>query len=90
MPTVKFTYALKRFYPDLDTLELPANDVNAVVHAIDKTYPGIKDYLIDEQGQLRKHVNIFVDGTLIQDRTNLQDTLKENSEVYIMQALSGG
>lgn len=90
MPTVKFTYALKRFYPNLDTLELPANDVNAVVHAIDETYPGIKDYLIDEQGQLRKHVNIFVDGTLIQDRVTLQDTLTEHSEVYIMQALSGG
>ena len=90
MATVKFTYALKRFYPDLDTLEIPASDVKTVVHAIDATYPGITDYLIDEQGQLRKHVNIFVDGELIQDRQKLQDTLKENSEVYIMQALSGG
>jgi molybdopterin converting factor small subunit len=90
MATIKFTYALKRFYPKLDTLELPAKNVNTVVHALDDTYPGIKDYLIDEQGQLRKHVNIFVDGDLIQDRTTLQDTLKEDSEVYIMQALSGG
>lgn len=90
MATVKFTYALKRFYPNLDTLELPADNVNTVVHAIDNTYPGIKDYLIDEQGKLRKHVNIFVDGNLIQDRTTLGDVLKENSEVYIMQALSGG
>lgn len=90
MATVKFTYALKRFYPDLDTLEVLAEDVNSVVQSIDLTYPGIKSYLLDDQGSLRKHVNIFVDGALITDRTTLLDKLTENSEVYIMQALSGG
>ena len=90
MATVKFTYALKRFYPDLDTLDVPAENVNAVVQSIDLTYPGIKSYLLDDQGSLRKHVNIFVDGTLITDRESLQDKLTEKSEVYIMQALSGG
>lgn len=90
MATVKFTYALKRFYPDLDTLEIEAPDVNSVVHSIEQNYPGIKDYLLDEQGSLRKHVNIFVDGSLITDRETLLDQLTERSEVYIMQALSGG
>ncbi len=90
MATVNFTYALKRFYPDLNTIEIEATDVNTVVQAIDQTYPGIKDYLLDDQGSLRKHVNIFVDGTLITDRKTLLDQLKPESEVYIMQALSGG
>lgn len=90
MAVVKFTYALKRFYPDLDTLEFSADDVSSVVQAINQTYPGIKGYLLDDQGSLRKHVNIFVDGTLISDRVTLLDQLKPNSEVYIMQALSGG
>lgn len=90
MPTVNFTYALKRFYPDLDTIEIKASDVKTVVQTIDQTYPGIKNYLLDDQGSLRKHVNIFVDGTLISDRTTLLDQLKPDSEVYIMQALSGG
>ena len=90
MATVKFTYALKRFYPDLDTVEVPAEDVNSVVQSIDLTYPGIKNYLLDDQGSLRKHVNIFVDGSLITDRKTLQDKLTDQSEVYIMQALSGG
>lgn len=90
MATIKFTYALKRFYPDLDAVEIDAIDVNEVVHAIDETFPGIKGYLLDDQGSLRKHVNIFVDGSLINDRTTLLDTLTKDSEVYIMQALSGG
>ena len=90
MATIKFTRALKRFYPELDTLELHADNVKTVVSEIDKHYQGLKDYIVDEQGVLRKHVNIFVDGEMISDRKNLSDALSENSEVYIMQALSGG
>lgn len=90
MATIKFTYALKRFYPELAPTELAADTVQTAVLSLDQIYPGISDYLIDERGQLRKHVNIFVDGELIQDRNTLLDQLQETSEVYIMQALSGG
>ena len=90
MATIKFTYALKRFYPNLDDLELDANNVSEVLEKIEIRFPGIKSYLVDERGTLRKHVNIFKDGTLILDRENLSDLLEQNSEVYIMQALSGG
>ena len=90
MAIVKFTRALKRFYPSLDTVELEAGDVKTVVDDINIQYEGLKDYIVDEQGILRKHVNIFVDGEMIQDREQLSDRLSPNSEVYIMQALSGG
>jgi len=90
MVTVKFTRALKRFYPSLDTVELEGGDVKTIVDAINIQYVGLKDYIVDEQGILRKHVNIFVDGEMIQDREELSDRLSPNSEVYIMQALSGG
>ncbi len=90
MPTINFTYALKRFYPQLKTLEIAAANVNEVIGEIDKVFPGIEGYLVDEQGALRKHVNIFIDGNLIQDRQQLTDKLNPESEVYIMQALSGG
>jgi len=90
MAIVKFTRALKRFYPSLDMVELEADDVKTVVDAINIHYKGLKDYIVDEQGILRKHVNIFVDGEMIQDREQLSDRLSPNSEVYIMQALSGG
>ena len=90
MATVNFTQALKRFYPELDTMEIEANDVNEVIKSIETKFPGIENYLIDDQRVLRKHVNIFVDGTLIKDREQLTDALTSDSEVYIMQALSGG
>ena len=90
MATINFTQALKRFYPQLKTLEVNASNVQEVLKEIEKQYPGIENYLVDDQRTLRKHVNIFVDGTLIKDREQLTDTLTPDSEVYIMQALSGG
>jgi sulfur-carrier protein len=90
MATVNFTYALKRFYPQLREMELHANNVNELLYQIEKEYPGIKNYIVDDQGTLRQHVNIFVNGKMIADRVKLSDGLQADTEVYIMQALSGG
>jgi len=90
MPTVKFTHALKRFFPGLNTMPAKGSTLPEVLHEIELHYPGVRPYLLDEQGYLRKHVNIFIDGTIIKDRTALSDLFSENSEIYIIQALSGG
>ena len=90
MPTVKFTRALKRFYPSLAPLDIQGATVAQIVAQLDTAYPGLRDYIVDERGQLRQHVNIFIRNTLVKDRMTLSDALGENDEVYIMQALSGG
>ncbi len=90
MAIIKFTSALKRFYPDLDDLEVEGKNVNEVLEKIEIKYSGIKNFLIDDQGVLRKHINIFVNGDLILDREKMTDALDSKSEVFIMQALSGG
>jgi molybdopterin synthase sulfur carrier subunit len=46
--------------------------------------------LVDARGALRKHVNICVDGELILDRIKMTDSVDHTSEIFIMQALSGG
>jgi molybdopterin converting factor small subunit len=90
MPNVKFTYALSRFFPGLKNTPATSNTLQEVLREIENSYPGIRNYILDEQGSLRRHVNIFIDGTLINDRTSLSDRFSENSEIYIIQALSGG
>ena len=90
MPTVKFTYALRRFFPGIKPVTVQANSLTALLESLEKHYPGMRHYIVDERGALRRHVNIFIDGELIKDRRQLSDTFSENSEVYIMQALSGG
>ncbi len=90
MPTVRFTSALQRFFPDLSSFNSEAQDLNEILRTVNSKWPGIKDYLVDEQGHLRKHVNIFVDGKLITDRKELSDRVPADGEVYFFQALSGG
>ena len=90
MATVKFTYALKRFFPKLKDTPAHASSLPGIFKEIENSYPGLTSYLLDETGSLRRHVNIFIDGKMINDRTRLGDTFSANSEIYIMQALSGG
>lgn len=90
MPTVKFTYTLKRFFPGLKDTEAEGTTLPEVLDEIEARYPGILSYVLDDQKALRQHVNIFIDGSLIRDRTGLTDAFSKKSEIYILQALSGG
>jgi molybdopterin converting factor small subunit len=90
MPTVKFTKALKRFFPQLKDTSAKGDTLIEILREIETHYPGMCSYVLDEQGSLRKHVNIFIDGTIINDRNKLTDPFSEKSEIYIIQALSGG
>jgi hypothetical protein len=90
MPTVYFTRHLLRFFPYLTTTEVEASTVAEVVAALEHRHRGLADYLVDERGALRKHVNIFVGDELVRDRDTLSDPVTPNSQIHIIQALSGG
>lgn len=89
MPHVVFTPALQRH------VACPPADVEGgtVREALDRVFggnPRARSYVLDEQGALRKHMVIFVDGEVIQDRAGLSDGVGMDSQIYVMQALSGG
>lgn len=91
MAKVKFTRHLVRYFPTLgDVVEARGHTVAEVIADLNRQYPGLADYIIDERGSLRRHVNIFLDKDLIQDRQTLQDAVAQDERVYIFQALSGG
>ena len=90
MARVKFTPNLQRFFPDLTELEVEATTIADAVAAVDRRWQGLGDYIIDEQGALRKHVNIFIGDELIRDKRTLSDEVAADTRIYIMQALSGG
>jgi molybdopterin synthase sulfur carrier subunit len=64
--------------------------VAAALQEVFADNPVLRGYVLDDQGQLRQHVAIFVDGHQINDRTRLTDPVREESEVFVVQALSGG
>jgi len=90
MARVKFTSALKRFFPSLTEFEIDGDSVKEALSNIEQRHPGILTYLTEDNGQLRKHVNIFLKGELIKDRVTLNDPVNARDELLIFQALSGG
>jgi sulfur-carrier protein len=89
MPRVVFTSNLQR-YIDCPERTVAGRSVGAALQEIFEIQPQIRDYVLDEQGHLRKHVHIFVDGKRVRDGARLDEPVGENSEIYVMQALSGG
>lgn len=92
MATVRFTRHLLTFFPDLqvDGEQVPGVTVREVVEALDARFPGMAGYLVDDAYRLRRHVNIFRDGGMLRDRLGLTDPVSDHTELFIVQALSGG
>ncbi|MCI0507984.1 MAG: MoaD/ThiS family protein [Gammaproteobacteria bacterium] len=92
MPTVEMTQHLYRFFPQLknQTITVPAGSVAEILNAVNEIAPGFTDYVLDEHGALRRHVNLSINDTIVIDRKTLSDRVQEDGTVYIFQALSGG
>ena len=86
---VVFTKNLQRHVECPPTVA-PGTTVGEVLDFVFRDIPRLRGYIVDETGHLRKHMTIFVDGELIVDRRYLNDPVTESSEIYVMQALSGG
>ena len=90
MAAVKFTGLLKRFFPDLKEETVSCSTIRDLVCSLDEIYPGISGYLVTDNGELRQHVNVFINEEMIKDRESLSDAVAEDDQIYIIQALSGG
>ena len=92
MPTVKVTQNLYRFFPVLEqqTIIVPPGSVAEILHAVNEIAPGFSDYILDEQGALRRHVNLCIDDSVVIDKNRLSDVVPDDGTVFIFQALSGG
>jgi molybdopterin synthase sulfur carrier subunit len=87
--TVHVTPNLQRHIAT-ETASVGGRTVAEVLQAYFSQCPGLRGYVLQDAGELRTHMTIFVNGTAIQDRKNLSDPVPDDGEVYIMQALSGG
>ena len=89
MATIRFTSHLVRHLP-VPVLQARGETLAEVMAAALADDALLRGYVLDDQGRLRKHVNIYLDGALIKDRLRLSDPVGAQSEVYVLQALSGG
>lgn len=89
MARLIFTQQLARFTA-VPQVETGADRLRAGLETAFDANPLLRGYVLDEQGHLRENVVVFIDGRRCTDRVRLDDALAPNSNVYILQALSGG
>jgi hypothetical protein len=89
VPSIAFTSHLEALGP-VDLTSYAAHTVGALLDAVSADYPRVKNYVLDDQGRVRKHIAIFVNDVMQPRETALDLELEAGSEVYVMQALSGG
>ena len=84
-----FTQNLRR-HVDAPEVTAAGATVREVLAAVFESYPALEGYVLDDQGGLRYHMTVFVNGAQVSDRTGLSDAVPADGELYVMQALSGG
>lgn len=89
MPVVEFTPSLAR-QTSAPSSQVDAATVAEALTAVFEREPSLRGYVLDDQGAVRQHIVIFVDGDSLKDRRHLSDELRPDSAVFVMQALSGG
>ena len=89
MATIAFTPHLRAVGPTQEETCAGAT-LAEMLEALHPHYPRLKAYVLDDQGRLRKHVAIFIDGVMTARDGALTRPLDRSSHVYVFQALSGG
>lgn len=89
MPTVSFTSALERFLA-APPAEVSGGTVGEALAAAFEAHPKLRGYVLDDQGALRRHVAVYVNGATVRDREKLLDPVGPDDEIYVFQALTGG
>ena len=89
MPRVQFTANLAR-QTEAPPCQIEATTVAEALAEVFRRHPLLRSYVLDDQGALRKHMAVFVDGNCIADRSGLSDAVRPDSDVLVMQSLSGG
>lgn len=81
---------LRRFTGGEARVEISGATVSEVLDGLDAQYPGIGDRLRDDSGQIRRFVNVFVNGRNIRDGDGAETMLSPGDEVGIIPAMAGG
>jgi len=87
---VKIPTPLRNLTQNQDTIEADSGALSSVVETLEAQFPGMRDRLLDEGGEIRRFVNIYVNGEDVRFLSGLTTDLKDGDEVSIVPAVAGG
>jgi sulfur-carrier protein len=91
MPTkVRIPAPLRKLTKDQAVVEVPGGNIEEVLANLEKAYPGIRERICDEAGQIRRFINVFVNGEDIRFKEGAKTAVSDGAEVSIIPAIAGG
>ena len=90
MPTFRIPGPLRRLSEGESTVAVEAADLRSAIEQLDSRYPGFRDRLLDDSGQPRQFVNIYLNDEDIRLGQGLESALTERDEISIIPAVAGG
>ena len=88
--TVKIPTPLRKLTNNETSVDAVGKTIEQIVESLDSTYPGMRERLIDDNGDLRHFVNIYLNGEDIRYIDGLKSTVRDNDELSIVPAVAGG
>lgn len=89
MISITFAAHLQR-HVAIPPQQLEATTIGEAIEKACAAAPAMRHYVLDDQGNVRKHVAVFIDGVLLLPRNDMQRPLRDGADIHIIQALSGG
>ena len=87
---VRIPTPLRRFTGGAEEVNASGATVAALVEDLERNHPGLKERICDDEGKVRRFVNIFVNGDDIRFLNNLDTAIKDGDEISIVPAIAGG
>lgn len=88
--TIRIPTPLRKLTKDAETVEVEAATIAEAIAELEARFPGIKERLVDDAGEVRRFVNIYVNQEDIRFEQNQQTSLKDGDEISIIPAIAGG
>jgi sulfur-carrier protein len=87
---VRVPTPLRRFTQGKDEVSAEGASISAVIESLEHSHPGIRQRLLDDKGELRRFVNIYVNGEDIRFLDALNSQVKDGDDISIVPAIAGG
>ena len=88
--TVKIPTPLRKLTNNETSVDADGTTVGQIVESLESAYPGMRERLIDDNGDLRHFVNIYLNGEDIRYIDGLKSSVSDNDELSIVPAVAGG
>ncbi|MEP6668887.1 MAG: ubiquitin-like small modifier protein 1 [Chthoniobacter sp.] len=90
MPSVRIPTPLRKLTNELEVVQAAGANIGEVINSLDQAFPGLRERIVDDAGNVRRFVNIFVNDEDIRFLEEKATVVKEQDEISIVPAIAGG